>query len=168
MEEWKAVKGYEGLYEVSNAGRVRSTKTSVILKLLVLPNEYLQVSLYKDKQRRQMLVHRLVATAFIENGGDLPMINHKDENKQNNAACNLEWCDCRYNNSYGAVSPLEKMHQALRKSVAQYSMDGTCIATYDSIRAAARATGCMQSSISCCCNGQRGYKSTGGYIWKFV
>ena len=168
MEEWRAVKGYEGLYEVSNTGKVRSLRTNRMLKPLVLPNKYLQVSLYKDKKREQPLVHRLVAMAFIENESNLPMVNHKDENKQNNHVFNLEWCDCRYNNNYGELSPVKAMQISRQKSVAQFSMDGVFIRKFDSSHEAARSTGCHQSSISHCCNGKRGYKSSGGYIWKFV
>ena len=168
MEEWRPVVGYEGLYEVSNTGQIRSSRTARILKQLVLPNKYLQVSLYKDKKRKQTLVHRLVAAAFIENGDDLPMVNHKDENKQNNNASNLEWCDCRYNCNYGEISPVTKMLMAKKKAVAQYSMGGSLIAKYESTQEAARVTGCNQSSISCCCNGNKGYKSTGGYIWRYI
>lgn len=112
MEEiiWKPVVGYEGLYEVSSTGLVRSlnyNKTGVPGLLHpevkkgdgVLP--YLRVIMHKDKKQKKFLVHRLVAQAFIKNPLGLPQVNHKDGDVQNNNVDNLEWCDARYNTTYG-------------------------------------------------------------------
>ena len=113
-EIWKAVRYYEGLYEVSNYGRVRSLERIVIDKngkcktvhgkfLTQHDNGrgYLFVNLYKNDKCKREYVHRLVALAFIENPNKLPQVNHKDEDKQNNYVENLEWCDSKYNNNYG-------------------------------------------------------------------
>ena len=114
MEEiiWRPVVGYEGLYEVSNTGQVRSmnyNKTGVpgLLHPEVKKGEgtlpYLRVIMHKDKKQKKFLVHRLVAQAFIPNHQGLPQVNHKDGDVQNNKADNLEWCDARYNTTYGCA-----------------------------------------------------------------
>ena len=114
LEVWKSIEGYTGLYEISNRGRVcalqkckrgkhgsvHTTKTKV-LKGYVNKMGYQKVILTKDGERKDFLIHRLVAMAFIPNPFNFPYINHKDENKINNVANNLEWCDTNYNLNYG-------------------------------------------------------------------
>ena len=116
IELWLPVKDYEGLYEVSNMGNVRSVarvetfsrigkethriKAGRILKP-VIRDEYLGVCLSKGKTRKCYLIHRLVAEAFLINPMNYPQVNHKDEDKYNNKAENLEWCTALYNNNYG-------------------------------------------------------------------
>lgn len=105
-EQWKAIDGYDGLYEVSSLGRVRSLKYGKVRVLR--PGKvgvgYLQVSLSKDNKAKRFYVHRLVANAFIPNNDESKnQVNHIDECKQNNRASNLEWCDCRYNNTYNGL-----------------------------------------------------------------
>lgn len=109
-EIWKPIKGFEGSYEVSNYGNVRSLDRMVkclngyehrngkMLKPHKNKKGYMSVSLGKNNQK---LVHRLVAEAFVPNPDNLPIINHIDENPSNNFSSNLEWCDYSYNNSYG-------------------------------------------------------------------
>ena len=112
-EIWKDIEGYEGLYQVSNKGRVKSLKRKICSnsnhkyntlseKLLKLSGggKYIQVILCKDGKTSAKLVHRLVAQAFIPNPNNLPCVNHKDENKKNNDVRNLEWCTYKYNNEY--------------------------------------------------------------------
>lgn len=111
IEVWKSIKGYEGFYEVSNFGRVRSlprkTKSNVlkgtVLKPNVTPFGYLQVMLCREGKGKQHKIHRLVANAFIPNPDNLPEINHKDWNTSNNNVDNLEWCDRQYNNAHRSV-----------------------------------------------------------------
>ena len=104
-EQWKEIEGYEGLYKVSDKGRVVSIMTGKILKpLRVSRNDsYLRVVLYKDKKYKYHMVHRLVAQAFIFNPNpqEYDQVNHKDQDPSNNCKNNLEWCDCTYNNNYG-------------------------------------------------------------------
>ena len=114
-EIWKDIQGYEGRYQVSNLGRVRSlsrkrwngyTFTNLegrILKLRLNKNKgYLNVILYDGHRNGKTIeIQRLVAQAFIPNPNNLPCVNHKDENPRNNKVENLEWCDYRYNNNYG-------------------------------------------------------------------
>ena len=109
-EIWKDVVGYEGLYQVSNIGNVRSLDKydsgkkfwpGRVMKLIVDKDGYLIVGLRKDRKSKLHKVHRLVAAAFIENPHNFPEVNHIDENKQNNYMENLEWCTTRYNVTYG-------------------------------------------------------------------
>ena len=103
-EIWKDVVGYEGLYQVSNKGRVKSNnyhKTGEEQLLAITFTNYYRCSLYKNKQHCQ-LVHRLVAEAFLPNPNHYPCVNHKDENPHNNCIENLEWCTAQYNCNYGS------------------------------------------------------------------
>lgn len=114
QEIWKDIKGYEGLYQVSNLGRIRSTdkivkrgkngdyfRKGIILKPQKSKNGYLVCKLSKNGICPSKNIHRLVAEAFIDNPNNYPCINHKDENKQNNIVDNLEYCSYEYNNNYG-------------------------------------------------------------------
>ena len=111
-EVWKPIKGYEGLYEVSNLGRVKSTerrgayglKENGRIRSLGERNGYRYIALCKDGKYKKQYVHRLVAQAFIPNPENLPCVNHKDESKGNNRVDNLEWCTYRYNSCYGSAN----------------------------------------------------------------
>ena len=120
QEIWKEIEGYEGLYEVSNLGRVRSLDREQfqignggsyfkriykgrILKFKIDYHGYYRVHLSVNGERKHYLVHRLVAEAFIPNPNNLPCVNHKDEDKTNNSVDNLEWCDVAYNNAYNGL-----------------------------------------------------------------
>lgn len=102
-EIWKDIKGYEGIYQVSSRGKVRSFHFGKNIKILrfSIRGGYANVILYKNKKRKTFSVHRLVAEAFIDNPNDLPEVNHKDEDKLNNQVENLEWCTPKYNSNYG-------------------------------------------------------------------
>lgn len=110
IEEWRPIEGYEGLYEVSNTGQVRSLDKydsmnrflrGRILRLFTDGLGYLRAQLYSNSKRKSFLVHRLVAQAFIQNPDNLPQVNHRDENPSNDNVDNLEWCDGKYNVNYG-------------------------------------------------------------------
>lgn len=102
MEEiWRPIEGYEGLYEISSYGRVRSLIKNIILRLKKEPTGYLRCNLYLNKNMKTVSIHRLVAQAFIPNPNNLPQVNHKDDDKTNNNVTNLEWCTVKYNNDYG-------------------------------------------------------------------
>lgn len=110
MEKWKDIVDYEGLYEVSSFGRVRSLdrydnrncfRKGHILKQNNNGRGYMSVYLCLNGKIKTYKVHRLVAQAFIPNPDNLPQVNHKDEDKTNNSVENLEWCDNKYNNNYG-------------------------------------------------------------------
>lgn len=107
-EIWKDIDGYEGLYQVSNLGRVKSlnynhTNQEKILRQIKTKGGYVIINLCKNGKSKNFLVHRLVANAFLENLNNLPQVNHIDENKENNVVSNLEFCDAKYNNNYGTA-----------------------------------------------------------------
>ena len=173
MKTWKAIDCYEGLYEVSDLGRVKSLKygKEKILKPGRGLNGYLQVSLYKDGKAKPYKVHRLVAKAFIPNPNHLETINHKDEVKTNNKVGNLEWMSIKDNDNYGTrnkrVGEAKINHPSLSKKVQMFDKStGEVLATFPSTREAERVTGMNKGNISSCCNGKR--KSAGGYIWRYL
>ncbi len=147
MEEiWKPINGYKELYEVSNKGRVRSLKTGKEMARRVGYDGYVRVSLTKQGQQKQRFLHRLVATAFIENPYNLPEVNHKDEDKANNLPRNLEWCTHKYNSNYG--SRLYRMAQTNSIPVIQYTKSGQEVARYSSIVEASEAVNDSGKHIS--------------------
>lgn len=177
-EVWKDIEGYEGLYQVSNLGLVRSLDhiqenlwkgkpykrmhIGMTIKPIKHVTGYYLVTLSKCGEHRTIRLHRLVAKAFIPNPDNLPEVNHKDENKANNRADNLEWCDGLYNTNYG-TGKYRKTAKRMRK-VEQLTADGQHIAYFDAVRIASRATGCsvghIQESI------KKGWL-THGYRWKY-
>ena len=162
MEEiWCPIKGYEGLYDVSDQGRVRSLKFGKerILKQLRTPKGYLLVGLRKNRERKMCKVHRLVAQAFIPNPDNLPEVNHKDEDKENNSVQNLEWCDRKYNVNYGT------RNDRCSKPVLQFTKDGEFVKEWKSTNDVQRNLGYFHNYISNCCNGK--CKSAYNFIWKF-
>lgn len=172
MEEeiWCPIKGYEGLYEVSDKGRVRSLKFGKERILNPHNNScgYHQVILCKNVEYKAYLVHRLVAQTFIPNPDNLPQVNHKDEDKENNKVENLEWCSKKYNINYGSRNQRvsDKMTNGkLSKSVLQYSKSGEFIQEWKSTMDVKRNLGYNQGNISSCCTGKLGCAY--GYVWKF-
>ena len=194
MEEWKDIKGYEGIYQVSNEGRVKSlnynhTGKERILKSTSNSCDYLNVSLWKDGQKKQHLVHRLVANAFIENPDDLPQVNHIDENKSNNCTENLEWVTCKQNINHGTRN--QRMAEAHRGKpcpwatealtnrtdlsipINMLTKDGEFIRQFPSSMEAERwlrANGYPKAShcnINSCCQGKR-FKSCYGFKWQYT
>lgn len=176
-EIWKDIQGFEGLYKISNKGRVFSSGTSrrengtgnynregKLLKQFENNKGYMLVHLYKFGKDYQKLVHRLVAEAFVENKNNYKVVNHKDENAKNNNADNLEWCTQKYNMNYGKVP--QKIGVANSKSVVQKDKNGTVIKVYPSALEAQRQLGIRNSNINECCQKKR--KTAGGYIWEFV
>ena len=171
VEIWKPVIGFEGLYEVSNMGRVKGYN-SKILKPYESKDGYLQVSLYKDMKASKRYVHRLVASAFCLKPEFQCEVNHIDENKKNNCSENLEWVTHRKNIIHG--SRIEKQRNTLlsngklQKRVACLSIDGELIQTFESIKKASELTGANQSSISQCCKEAQHYRTAGGYKWQYT
>lgn len=116
-EIWLNIMGYEGQYQVSNTGYVRSIKRNRILKPTNI-NGYLQISLSNQGKIKKCLIHRLVAEAFLPNPNNLSQVNHKDENTFNNNVNNLEWCNVTYNNNYGTRNDrISSSHRDLNKSI---------------------------------------------------
>ena len=188
-EVWKAVVGWEGLYEISNLGNVRTLhyKKPYLMHPVVDSKGYKRISfvLPNSKKYKRYGVHRLVAEAFIPNPNNLPQINHKDENRANNCVDNLEWCTNKYNCNYGShrknvsfsrtglvfselhIENIRKAHAKVQgKPVIQLSQNGDFIKQFDSMSSASRELNIAPICISKCCNGK--IKSAGGYIFKFV
>lgn len=164
-EVWKDINGYEGRYQISNLGRVKSfLRTEKILKLSYDRNKYLLVWLCKNGKQTVKKVHRLVGQYFIPNPDNLPCINHKDENPSNNEITNLEWCTYKYNNNYGTAK--ERKSKTLGKPVNQLSLSGEIVNTFYAAIEAQRRTGVANSLIIACCLGKR--KTAGGYIWEYA
>lgn len=178
---WKDIEGYEGLYQVSNTGKVRSlnyrhTGKTKVLKQHTKDNGYKRIGLNRNGKRTNYFIHRLVAQAFIPNPNNYPIINHKDENKTNNAVWNLEWCTYEYNNNYGTIK--EKLSKAKKgkfkggnnsnaKPVLMFTLDGNFIRKFGCAGDANEYLGKPRSrdSISNCARGK--YKTAYGYIWKY-
>lgn len=115
-EIWKDVVGYEGLYQVSNLGRVKSIRKNLIMSTPINATDgYSRVNLKRKGQQKQCLVHRLVGAAFIDNPNNLPLLNHINENKSDNRVENLEWCDKSYNMHYGTC--IERISKKLSKPI---------------------------------------------------
>ena len=166
QEEWKPIPGYEGLYEISNYGRVRSYKRSSKGKILSPCKDgsgYLFVILCKDGKTKLRRMHRLVAEAFIPNPNNFPQVNHMDECKENNYFGNLEWCSPAYNISYGTRT--RRMAEKNSKPVVQLDKKGNFISEFESLTEASKITDIVISSICCCCNHKPGYKLAGGFLW---
>ena len=172
-EIWKPIRDYEGLYEVSNLGNVRSLKRNTtngkVLKQGGRPNGYLIVTLCKNNKHKTRTIHRLVAEAFIANPNSLPEVNHNDGNKKNNCIDNLEWVTKEENTQHAINTGLRKVifNNPLRsKMVNQYSLNGTLLHTYPSTGEAERQTGIRHGNIVKCCNGQT--PTAGGYKWEYA
>lgn len=178
MEEyWKDVVGYEDLYLVSNLGRIKTLykrKYGSIINVYINQQGYCFVRLNKNKKRTGLLLHRLVAKAFIPNPENKPQVNHKDGNKQNNKVDNLEWVTSSenmkhsWNNnlmSYNTYNSFNNNHKG--KTVLQLDIEGNLINTYTSLTEASKTTGIKSSNISACCLNKQRYKTAGGYVWKY-
>ena len=173
-EVWKDIEGYEGLYQVSNLGRVKRLagkcrvkggERTVPEKILKgdIRSGYRRVQLCKEGVWERLLVHRIVTNAFIPNPDNLPCVNHKDENPSNNNVENLEWCTHKYNSNYG-TSP-DRIGEKLSKKVYQYSKDGTFIREWKSLHEIRKELGYNESCICLCCNGKQ--YSAYGYKWSY-
>lgn len=170
-EIWKDIKGYEGLYQVSDQGRVFNVKTQNYLKPINSSNGYYRVHLTaKNGKRKLELIHRLVAINFIPNPDNLPQVNHKDENPANNKIDNLEWCSAKYNINYG--NRLKRCAETLKKSqgykdVLQIKIDtNEIVGVYPSQMEAQRRTGIPQANIGKVLRGER--EKAGGYHWRYA
>lgn len=182
-EIWKPIKNYEGLYEISSYGDVKSLPKKVkvgiknndfamrkerILKLENRKDGYKKVTLSNNKKNKNYFVHRLVAEAFIDNPYNYKYVNHKDENKANNNVNNLEWCSFKYNINYGTRN--ERASKSLKgngaKAVYQYDYNGNFIKKWNSSVEIERELGYNATNICACCRGK--YKRMYNSIWKYL
>lgn len=171
MEIYKDIEGYEGLYQISSNGVIRSlgndkTRKEKILKPAINNKGYLYVGLHKQRKRKHYLIHRLVAEAFIPNPNNYPIINHKDENPLNNNVSNLEWCTYEHNNNYGTRNQrvAASCTNNQKKSKPVFCLETGVV--YPSASEVERQLGFLQGNISACCNGKR--KQVYGFHWKYV
>ena len=181
MENWKDILGYEGLYQVSDYGRVRTVARDIIRsngerlhikerirKIYIRPDGYAEVHLRKEGKGNSIKVHRLVAEAFIPNPNNLPMVNHKDETPSNNKVDNLEWCDREYNVNYGTCIQrmAEKRTNGKKsKAVIQYTVEGIFVKRWPSCAEIERVLGYGNSNISACCRGK--HNQVYGFKWAY-
>lgn len=175
----KPIAGYED-YLVNEKGQVFSKKSNKFLKPSM--RMYSSVELSNKNGRKRVLVHRLVAEAFLPNPDNLPQVNHKDENKHNNDVRNLEWCTAKYNMNYGEAAKTRhskvdyskpvfkenaiKNGKKHSKPVLQFTRDGEFVNRYESGKEASRQTGANHSHILECCSGKR-YKTVKGFVWRY-
>ena len=173
-EKWRDIAEYEGIYQVSNMGNVRSLKREVngvhIPPALLKPStygRYYRVKLYKNGIGKMYMIHRLVAKAFIANHENKPQVNHKDGNRLNNTAANLEWCTQSENNKHAIrnnLNSIEPMLAKTRKKVLQLDRHGFPIKEWESMSQAAKCLNIQVANISKCCAGL--IETTGGYQWR--
>ena len=173
-----------GLYEVSNLGRIkkinrkvknqyinRDKKINIILKGSKNQKGYLIIKLTKDKSIKTVGIHRLIAETFIPNPNNLPQVNHIDENKENNKVNNLEWCTAEYNNNYGTkkerlrVNHNPIIYESVKKQIIQYDKNMNKIEEFVSITSASKKYKINIGDISSCCRYKR--KTAGGFIWRY-
>jgi hypothetical protein len=161
IEIWRDVKGYEGLYQVSNMGRVISNNG--LLHLNTNTYGYKHITLSKGNVQKTVVVHKLVADAFIENPHNKPQINHIDGNKENNAVANLEWVTQGDNNRHAIRMNLRKA-----KKILLVDDEGNAIKEFNNRMEISAYLGrkVCQDLITRCCNGQR--KTAYGFVWRYA
>ena len=164
-EIFKDIKDYEGLYQVSNLGRVYSIRNNKILKPKLNKCGYLSVNLKYKGSHVTKSIHRLVSQAFIENPYNFPQVNHKDEDKTNNCVDNLEWCTAKYNINYGTCR--ERTAQHFRKPVLMFDLNNNFIKEFNSAAEAGSYVNGNSSNIIGCCLMYEHYNSAYGYKWKY-
>lgn len=192
-ELWKDIQGYEGLYQVSNLGRVRSadhtttferggvkmsaTRKGRVLTPIIRRHGYLGVILYgkgghSTRNFKCFSIHRLVAEAFVDNPEGYGEVNHLDERKTNNRADNLEWCDRKHNVNYGTTQARrsEKLVNSTNRSkrVIQRTLTGETVTIWPSMAEIQRQTGYSAGNVCNCCQRKNGKTSAYGYSWSYA
>lgn len=176
MEIWKDIRGYEGKYQVSNCGRVKSLqrwdslhnrvhKREKLLKQNYDRKGYAKVKLYDSTHKQTLPVHRLVATAFILNPDNKPQVNHINGIKADNTVENLEWCSNIENQHHARINGLADNCKKKGKAVVQCDLQGNVVKVWKNIKTASTTLHLQSSCICLCCKGKR--DSAGGYIWKY-
>lgn len=174
-EVWRDIPEYAELYQASTCGNIRRKDRFVTNNGTICVKHgrtvsqsksskgYMRVRLFFNGKKKEELVHRLIAKTFIENPYAFPQVNHKDENPANNIVDNLEWCDARYNNTYG--SRIAKSVEKQSKPIMQFSLDGRFLHSFPSIKEAERQTFISAGHICLVCQGKR--PTAGGFIWAY-
>lgn len=190
-EIWKDIEGYEGIYQISNLGNVKSfdrvvrgcyntiaLKKGRVLKKGLDKSGYHHVSLTLNGKAKTLKVHRLVAKTFILNPRNKPQVNHKNFIRTDNRVTNLEWCtlseNIKHGYHFGNITAIKEMNYMKgrkgkyhhnSKPVFQYDLEGNFIKSYNSVADAHRETGLSIGNIASVCNGR--LKKTGGFIWQY-
>ena len=175
MEEWRAIKGYEGIYEVSSNGRVRAIERFVsgrrgmvrghIVAAQKQKTGYMRICLSKDHKKTYFSVHRLVAEAFVSNPNNYPCVNHLDEDRANNKSSNLQWCTYAQNNNYGTrCSKISETQRCRGKSFMKIDNNNNIVAIYRTM-AEAQELGFDRSGIWKCLTGKK-YTYL-GFKWEY-
>lgn len=172
-EIWKDIPDYEGIYQASNLGKIKSLPKNIkmpkggyrkqkekFLKFSIDKDGYFKTTICKNKKPKTYYVHRLIAKTFIKNKENKSFVNHIDGNKQNNCVNNLEWCTAKENVNH-AIHILKKR----MKKVDKYSLDNVYIETYESIEEAGLKNNIKPEHIWRCCKNIR--PTSGGFIWKY-
>lgn len=185
QEIWKDIKGYEGYYQISNLGNVKSCERFVLYpnkkptlkkENILTPKKgasdsrYYSVCLSVNGNKEYRMIHRLVAETFIPNPNNHPQINHKDENIYNNKAENLEWCTASYNINYGKRTEKQIVTSRVTRSkykVAQYDGNGRLLSIWISANEIERQMNFCARQIASLCKEKKltPYK---GYYWKYL
>lgn len=176
-EIWKNIDGYDGKYMISSLGRVKALNYHCSGKEKIMSPElmkkgYLRASLLKDGIRERIMVHRLVATHFIDNPNNKPFVDHIDGNKTNNRVENLRWVTNQENCNNPATLTKYRDRKGYRvynsKPVLQLSDNGIFIDIFDCSHTANRLTGIHHNVIRGCCNHNYGRKTAGGFRWEYL
>lgn len=175
MEIWKDIEGYEGIYQVSNKGRVKSVeryiekkaygkqykflKKELIRKGHSINKRYILYDLWKNNECNHFLIHQLVAKTFIPNPNNYTVVHHKDENPKNNAVDNLEWVNEEVHRELHSNERKKRIYQYDKKTM-------ELVGVWDGLKDASEGSGVDESNINRCCN-NKGYKSAGGFVWRY-
>jgi len=181
QEQWRDIAGYEGRYQVSDQGRVRRTACEItqgnghseitysipprLLRSFESNCSYQRIGLRMNGQRKYYNVHRLVAQAFVPNPSNLPEVNHKNEDKSDNRAENLEWVTSEQNCNHGTRNKRISDNTSRSRRVLRMTQCGSEVKEYKSISAASRETGISVASIGGVCRGE--HHTAGGYKWQY-
>lgn len=178
FEVWQDIPGYEGKYQASTYGRVRSLdryvvrgkQTALFKGKIIKPCFDTQGYNHIEILGKTQKIHRLAALTFLPRlNEEHVQINHKDENKSNNRIENLEWCTAKYNVNYGTrgkrAGNAQKNSPKRSKKVLQFDLDGNFIAEYPSIHEVSRVNGCLRAPIGRCCENKQ--KKAYGYKWRY-
>lgn len=164
IEEWKDIEGYEGLYQVSNLGRVKRVTTGRILKPSKHTKGYYRVELYKNGSQSKKLIHRLVAQVFIPNPDNKSQVNHIDENKTNNLVSNLEWMTAKENLNHGTRT--DRSSKTRSVSIIATNLKTGKSTEFYGVSECARQLDLNRGNITSVLKGRRNH--TGGYIFEYA